>query len=62
MKSLKPPPRQPRPRHGKADVLSWVGVDDELMREYHDREWGVPAHAGLSLRAAVRVSAPIPRG
>jgi len=23
---------------------SWVNVDDELMREYHDREWGVPVH------------------
>jgi len=23
---------------------SWVNVDHELMREYHDREWGVPAH------------------
>jgi len=23
---------------------SWVNVENELMREYHDREWGVPAH------------------
>jgi len=23
---------------------SWVNVGNELMREYHDREWGVPAH------------------
>jgi DNA-3-methyladenine glycosylase I len=23
---------------------SWVNVDQTLMREYHDREWGVPAH------------------
>jgi DNA-3-methyladenine glycosylase I len=23
---------------------SWVNVDHELMREYHDREWGVPTH------------------
>jgi len=23
---------------------SWVNVDDQLMREYHDREWGVPNH------------------
>ncbi|HEV8446579.1 MAG TPA: DNA-3-methyladenine glycosylase I [Gemmatimonadaceae bacterium] len=23
---------------------SWVNPDDELMREYHDREWGVPVH------------------
>src|SRR5262244_2270125 len=22
----------------------WVNVDDRLMREYHDREWGVPTH------------------
>ncbi len=24
---------------------SWVNVEHDLMREYHDREWGVPAHA-----------------
>ena len=23
---------------------SWVNVDDQLLREYHDREWGVPTH------------------
>ena len=23
---------------------AWVGVDNPLMREYHDREWGVPVH------------------
>src|SRR5437867_1614039 len=23
---------------------SWVNVDHELMRDYHDREWGVPTH------------------
>ena len=23
---------------------SWVGVDDRLMLQYHDREWGVPVH------------------
>jgi DNA-3-methyladenine glycosylase I len=23
---------------------TWVGTDDPLMLEYHDREWGVPAH------------------
>lgn len=23
---------------------AWVNDDDRLMREYHDREWGVPAH------------------
>lgn len=23
---------------------SWVGVDDPLMLQYHDREWGVPVH------------------
>jgi DNA-3-methyladenine glycosylase I len=22
----------------------WVNVENALMREYHDREWGVPAH------------------
>jgi DNA-3-methyladenine glycosylase I len=24
---------------------SWVNVDNALMREYHDREWGVPVHS-----------------
>src|SRR6266436_5267724 len=23
---------------------SWVNADHELMRDYHDREWGVPTH------------------
>ena len=23
---------------------SWVSVDNPLMVQYHDREWGVPAH------------------
>jgi DNA-3-methyladenine glycosylase I len=23
---------------------SWVRVDDSLMLQYHDREWGVPVH------------------
>ena len=23
---------------------AWVNVDHQLMREYHDREWGVPTH------------------
>ena len=23
---------------------AWVNVDHALMREYHDREWGVPVH------------------
>jgi DNA-3-methyladenine glycosylase I len=23
---------------------SWVNVDDPLMLQYHDREWGVPVH------------------
>jgi DNA-3-methyladenine glycosylase I len=23
---------------------SWVSVDDSLMLQYHDREWGVPVH------------------
>ena len=23
---------------------AWVNVDDPLMLEYHDREWGVPVH------------------
>src|SRR5436309_3965390 len=24
---------------------SWVNVDDPLLVEYHDREWGVPVHS-----------------
>jgi DNA-3-methyladenine glycosylase I len=23
---------------------AWVNVEDDLMRDYHDREWGVPIH------------------
>src|SRR6267378_3408449 len=23
---------------------AWVSVDDPLMLQYHDREWGVPVH------------------
>src|ERR1700692_3651386 len=23
---------------------SWVKVDDPLMPQYHDREWGIPVH------------------
>ena len=23
---------------------SWVNVDHQLLREYHDQEWGVPTH------------------
>jgi hypothetical protein len=23
---------------------SWVNVDDPLLMEYHDRDWGVPIH------------------
>jgi DNA-3-methyladenine glycosylase I len=23
---------------------TWVNVDDQLLLEYHDREWGVPTH------------------
>src|ERR1044071_3955879 len=23
---------------------SWVSMDDPLMLQYHDREWGVPVH------------------
>src|SRR6185369_9989552 len=24
---------------------SWVDMDDPLLIEYHDREWGVPVHS-----------------
>jgi hypothetical protein len=32
---------------------SWVNVDNELMREYHDREWGVPAYDDRTNRRKV---------
>jgi len=28
----------------KRKRCSWANGDNELLREYHDREWGVPAH------------------
>jgi DNA-3-methyladenine glycosylase I len=28
----------------QAKRCSWVNVDDRLLLEYHDREWGVPSH------------------
>jgi DNA-3-methyladenine glycosylase I len=28
----------------KKKRCTWVSVDDPLMLEYHDREWGVPVH------------------
>src|SRR5260370_36345013 len=31
---------------------SWVNLDDTLLVEYHDREWGVPAHSDQTLRGA----------
>src|SRR6267142_1593859 len=34
--------------HSKAGLdkrCSWVNVDDPLLLEYHDREWGVPVHS-----------------
>ncbi len=30
--------------HAEQKRCSWVNVDNALMREYHDREWGVPVH------------------
>src|SRR5258708_30051020 len=36
---------------------SWVSVDDPLMLQYHDHEWGVPVHKGPD--AAVAGSARI---
>jgi DNA-3-methyladenine glycosylase I len=29
---------------GTIKRCSWVNVDDPLMLQYHDREWGVPVH------------------
>jgi DNA-3-methyladenine glycosylase I len=28
----------------RTNRCAWVSMDDPLMVEYHDREWGVPAH------------------
>jgi hypothetical protein len=28
---------------------SWVNADDPLLLQYHDREWGVPAHSDRKL-------------
>ena len=28
----------------KANRCAWVSVDNPLMLEYHDHEWGVPVH------------------
>jgi len=30
--------------HAEQKRCSWVNVDNALMLEYHDREWGVPIH------------------
>ncbi len=30
--------------HAEQKRCSWVNVDNALMLEYHDREWGVPTH------------------
>ena len=30
--------------NGQLTWCTWVSVDDVPMRDYHDREWGVPAH------------------
>src|SRR5262245_22315976 len=34
----------PRTAQSGVTRCGWVGADDALMREYHDREWGVPVH------------------
>ena len=31
-------------RSATSKPCSWVSVDDPLMLQYHDREWGVPVH------------------
>jgi DNA-3-methyladenine glycosylase I len=38
--STRRPRRPARPRRWRC----WGEVEDELMRDYHDREWGTPAH------------------
>src|SRR5271169_6344223 len=27
---------------------TWVSIDDPLMLQYHDREWGVPVHDDIT--------------
>src|ERR1700719_3074580 len=34
-----------RSEAGPDKRCSWVNVDDPLLLEYHDREWGVPVHS-----------------
>ncbi len=36
-----------RLKHSSAQTrrCSWVNADDVLLVEYHDREWGIPAHS-----------------
>jgi len=34
-----------RSKAGLDKRCSWVNVDDPLLLEYHDREWGVPVHS-----------------
>jgi DNA-3-methyladenine glycosylase I len=36
-----------RLKHSSAQTrrCSWVNADDVLLLEYHDREWGIPAHS-----------------
>src|ERR1700693_3493695 len=36
-----------RLKHSSAQTrrCSWVNADDVLVVEYHDREWGIPAHS-----------------
>lgn len=29
----------------QSNRCSWVSADDPLLLQYHDREWGVPAHS-----------------
>ncbi len=33
-----------RSANAKVKRCSWVNVDDSLVLQYHDREWGVPVH------------------
>ncbi len=30
--------------NAKPTRCAWVNIEHDLMREYHDREWGVPSH------------------
>jgi len=37
--------RETKHNSAQSKRCSWVNADDPLLLQYHDREWGVPAHS-----------------